>query len=457
MKAFVLGLGVSGEYAARLLLREGFDVLLLDQGKPERQAERVSRLEKAGVKLSFCGDTLPDGPVDLCVASPAFALEHPWIQSCAQKKIPVISELELGARYWKGKTLAITGSKGKSSLVKLCSDTLNRAGHSASPAGNYGIPLCQLVLEQPNLEWAVVEVSSFQMEHTEEYSPDVAILLNMQADHLNRHGTMEVYRALKLKLFRKMKAGTLALLPEGMSDEGNVPSGVTLAHFGTKNESEWRYDQTNGSVQETKPAHKKYNLRTSWFDNPILGIAAAAGCAALQKAGLSITEIEDGFLNFEPLPHRMQLIATRPDGVYFVDDSKATSLTAMAAALFMVKKPVRLIAGGILKENDLESVKELLTKTTKKVYLIGQCSEEMFRAWSPALPCEQCETMDRAVERAAHEAQKGETVLLSPGTASFDQFTGYQERGERFVESVRKVAGVGGSGGFLEDWTKNKE
>lgn len=448
MKAFVLGLGVSGEYSALLLRREGYDVLLIDQGKPDRRTDRVARLKAAGVKLYFGADTLPDEAADLCVASPAFPLGHPWLQACAKRKVPVISELELGARYWKGKAIAITGSKGKSSLVKLCADTLTRAGHPASPAGNYGIPLCQLVMEQPNLEWAVVEVSSFQMEHTEEFSPDVAILLNMQADHLNRHGAMAVYRALKLKLFRKMKPGTLALLPEGMSDEGNVPSGVILEHFGTGKDTEWRYDFSDGSVTASQRVQKVYRLRKSWFDNQILGIAAAAGVAALQKAGLSQPEIEDGCIHFAPLPHRMQLIGMRSDGVQFVDDSKATSLTAMSAALFMVKKPVRLIAGGILKENDLENVKELLTKSTQKVYLIGQCSEEMFQAWSPALPCERCGTMDRAVERASREAQPNETVLLSPGTASFDQFTGYQERGERFVESVRKVAGIGGSEKF---------
>ena len=145
---------------------------------------------------------------------------------------------------------------------------------------------------------------------------------------------------------------------------------------------------------------------------------------------------------FKPLAHRVQVIGTDARGVTWIDDSKATSLSATAAALRMVKKPVRLIAGGLLKEKDLFFLKELLTKTTQKVYLIGECAGEMKNAWALTVPCEICGTIDRAVVAAAQDAQSNETVLLSPGTASFDQFSSYRERGERFTQLVRAVANL---------------
>jgi len=177
---------------------------------------------------------------------------------------------------------------------------------------------------------------------------------------------------------------------------------------------------------------------STWFDNPVLGLAAAAGAGALAACGLADAAIAHGFAMFEPLPHRMQHVAERR-GVCFIDDSKATSLSAVAAALAMSSGPVRLIAGGRLKEHDLGSMKELLTSRVRKVYLIGECAGRMRSAWSGAVSCKDCGTLDVAVAEAAREARAGETVLLSPGCASFDQFGSYRERGERFTRLVREM------------------
>ena len=439
VNALVLGAGVSGEAAALLVLARGGRVLLIDEGEESRRTEVAARVRQAGGRVLFGVRECPAEAFDVCVVSPAFAMGHPWVVGCRRRGIPMISELELGGCYWPGKILAVTGSKGKSSLVKFCADTLERAGVSASPAGNYGIPLCRLALERPGLAWAVTEVSSFQMEHTQTFSPDLAVLLNLQADHFDRHADMAEYKALKLSLFAAMRPGTVALLPEGVDDEGRVPAGVARWRFGTDAGSDWIYaDHTVTGRVDGRLCNT--SLAGSWFDNDILGLAAAAGVAALRAAGLSVAQIEQGLSAFQPLPHRVQLVGESRNGVRYVDDSKATSLAATAAALRMVRKPVRLIAGGLLKENELESIKELLTQTTKKVYLIGRCSGQMFQAWSSSVPCEECGTLERAVETAVREAQMGETVLLSPGTASFDQFTSYRERGERFTAQVRAVA-----------------
>jgi UDP-N-acetylmuramoylalanine--D-glutamate ligase len=439
MNALVLGAGLSGEAAALLLLARGGRVTVVDKGADEKLAASLERVRQAGGHVLLGRDGLPAGAFDVCVASPAFERAHPWLTACRSRGIPLISELELGFGYWPGKVLAVTGSKGKSSVVKFCADTLERAGVSASPAGNYGIPLCRLALEKPGLAWAVTEVSSFQMEHTHTLKPAIAVLLNVQADHLDRHADSAEYKGLKLKLFANMDGDGLALLPDGFDEEGRVPNAVPVRRFGAGAGCAWAYvGHAVQGLRDGRPFHVR--LAGSWFDNEVLGLSAAAAVAALARSGLSAQQIEHGFSAYEPLAHRVQGVGTSKRGVRFVDDSKATSLAATAAALRMVKKPVRLIAGGQLKENDLNFIKELLTQTTQKVYLIGDCSGQMCRAWASAVPCEECGTLEQAVDAAIREAQPGETVLLSPGTASFDQFNGYRERGERFTKRVRAVA-----------------
>jgi UDP-N-acetylmuramoylalanine--D-glutamate ligase len=436
-RALVLGASISGEWAARLLLSRGGRVTLLDESEHLKLETVAARVRDAGGEVLLGKRDLPEVPFDLCVASPAFALHHTWVRACQSRNIPVISELELGACYWRGKMIAITGSKGKSSLVKFCSDTLNLAGIAASPAGNYGVPLCQLVMEQPDLSWAVVEVSSFQMEHSPTFHPQIALLLNVQPDHLDRHADLAEYKQLKFRLFANMGQEDYALLPAGLDDEGLMNPCVPCHRFGYEKGSDWLYE--GGAIVQRQGA-VRLEIGGTWFDNEILGVAAAAGAAILLRAGLSKEAVIEGVKTFTPLPHRVQEIGTDARGVTWVDDSKATSLTATAAALRMVKKPVRLIAGGVLKEKDLNFLKDLLTQTTKKVYLIGECAGEMENAWASTVPCEIYGTIDRAVSAAAQDAQSNETVLLSPGTASFDQFSSYRERGERFAQLVRAVA-----------------
>jgi len=434
----ILGAGVSGEAAADLVMRRGGRAVVLDRAfAPETRAA----LEARGVQCVTAEREWPAERFDLCVCSPSIPLEHPWLEACAARAIPVISEMELGAAYWPGRILAITGSKGKSSLVKFCADTLVRGGFGAWPCGNYGTPLSRIVLDHADAAgWAVVEVSSFQMEHTTHFEPDCAVLLNVQADHLDRHASMAVYRALKLSLFRRMRPGGLAVLPEGFDDEQAVPEGVARACFGTGADACWRY--VGGRVEPPVGSGlRALSLAGTWFDNLVLGRAAAAGCAALSFAGLAPEIIEDGLRGFEALPHRVQEVV-RVRGVRYVDDSKATSLAATAAAIDMVAGPVRLIAGGLLKEKDLSFIKDLLTRRVKKVYLIGDCASRMADAWSDDVPCMICGDIETATVSASRDAVSGETVLLSPGTASFDQFRSYHERGERFARQVRAITGM---------------
>ena len=385
MNALVFGAGKSGAAAAELLRR-------LDG----RAGARPSRGDRFEVRVLDGDDAYPDGAWDLAVTSPGVPLGHPWQVAARAAGVPVISELELGARHFAGKMLAVTGSKGKSSVVKLVADGLNAAGVTAVACGNYGTPLCAVALMEPQPAWAVVEVSSFQMEttHPAHFRPVAAAILNLQEDHLDRHGSVEAYHALK----RKMLEGAARAVAAARA-----------------------WDDC---------------LAGSYFDNDVLRSNGEVAAALMDAAGLPRDAIARAFANFVPLAHRMQTVA-EIGGVRYVDDSKATSLAALAAGVAMCGRPVLLIAGGLAKGDSPNSVIPYLRSGVKKVYLIGRCADQLFDAWRETVPCEICGTLDRAVERSRRDARAGEVVLLSPGAASFDQFNSYGARGDAFASFVR--------------------
>ena len=426
--ALILGAGKSGLAAARLILALNGRASIVDRSwNPRRRTEIGSE----GITCLNATDTLPDGAYDLLIVSPSIPMDHPWLKIARTRGLAIISEMELAGRCWKGDILALTGSKGKSSAVKCLADTLNLSGKSAVTAGNFGTPLSERVLQYPNRGRgiiAVTEVSSFQMEHTRTFDPRLAAILNIQSDHLDRHASMAEYENLKRKIFQAQRPNTdaTAFLPEGFSPEG-IPSGVPLETFGTAAMSDWTYRP--GAV-----THGQTSITVAGvFDNPILGPTAALIVAMLTHSGLTPEQIAAGFAAYKPLPHRMQTLGSL-NGAIWVDDSKATSLTATEAALRMLPGPgkARLIAGGLLKEKNLVFLKETLCNQAAAVYLIGDCAHRLYDAWHDAVPCHLCDTLDRAANRAFREAQPGETILLSPGCASFDQFEGMAARGEAF-------------------------
>jgi UDP-N-acetylmuramoylalanine--D-glutamate ligase len=397
MRAVVLGGGLSGRAAAALLRREGAEVTVLEGDVP-----------------------FPEEDCRLCVASPGIPPCHPWRCAARARGIVVVSELQLGAERWRargGRMLAVTGSKGKSSVVKLVAEAVGGV-----PCGNYGLPLCEVVnaLDEGRgggaAGWAVVEVSSFQMETTM-LPPDAfeaAAVLNLQEDHLDRHGDVAVYHGLKRRLL-----GMARVKVDGTAAVSPAPGGEAL-------------------------------LAGSYFDNPVLRPNGLCAAALLRAACMADGAIAAAFARFEPLPHRMRTVCER-GGVLWIDDSKATSIAALAAGVEMAaarlgraepgaEPGVLLVAGGLSKGDDPFSAIPRLRSGVKKVYLIGRCAEQLFRAWRETVPCEICGTLDRAVEAAQRDVVPGEAVLLSPGAASFDQFENYGVRGDSFAALVRAGA-----------------
>lgn len=435
--ALVLGMGKSGCAAARLLGELGLDVTARDAARADALTDAMKALSACDVTPVAGPGGLPDRSFDLCVVSPGFACDHSWVIAAAERCACVISELELGASLAAFPMLAVTGTNGKSSFVQLCTNAIKLAGMRAVSCGNYGTPLCEVVRCAEPVDWGVVEVSSFQMELTQCFHPRVGVLLNIQPDHLDRHVDMQRYRALKGKMFDRMGRGDTAVIPFGPEGDAVVPASCgEILRFGGDAQADLFYET---GVVTSRADRRRVVVRDSWFDNPVLGRSASAALGALRPCGVSDEKIGSAFSRFEPLPHRMFTIA-RKEGVRFVDDSKATNISSMVAALKMTRSPVLLIAGGLLKEKRLDLAKEFLEKGTKRVYLIGEAAEEMAAAWCDVVVCRPSRTLEQAVASAIEDAQAGDTVLLSPGCASFDQFRNYHDRGERFAEFVRKYA-----------------
>jgi UDP-N-acetylmuramoylalanine--D-glutamate ligase len=276
-------------------------------------------------------------------------------------------------------------------------------------------------------DWLVVEVSSFQLETVQEFHPQIGVLLNVLPNHLDRHGDMETYRALKLRLFENMTGSGTAILPfELFQTLEEIFPEVGKISFGTEEGADYRF--VDGKVG-------KIDFSGTYFDNEVLGAAAAAVTAVGEACGLPAEALERSARSFEPLAHRMQTVA-QIGGVRFVDDSKATNLAAMCAALRMSRGRVHLIAGGRAKENDFSFAKDLLEQRVSRLYLIGEASTAMQSAWEGCVECIPCQTLERAVAVAWEYAAPGDTVLLSPACTSFDQFGSFAERGDVFARAA---------------------
>lgn len=435
--AIVLGLGGSGMAAACLLLAEGARVTVVDSSDNERLRESQSELISRGAEVFLNCSELPDGEFDICIVSPGIASHSEWVCS-AEKRMPVISELELGVSRCVCPTVAITGTNGKSTLAKLCCDSLSGAGLKAEIGGNYGTPISSLVQQSGELDWMVIEVSSFQLEKVKTFRPRIGVLLNIQPDHLDRHIDMVEYRRLKSSMFSRMGANDtgIVLYSELAETKGISGGSNEWISFGSDKDVGYRYE--SGRIIWTKDGQiREIDISGSYFDNSVLGLTASAATAVLTACGLEEAQISQAMLSFEPLSHRMEE-AGIIGGVRYIDDSKATNLTAMIAGVEMAGESVRLIAGGQLKEKSLSNVKEVLAKRVKRVYLIGEASDEMNDAWGSSVDCMKCGDLINAVRMARNDATEGDVVLLSPGCASFDQFKNYKDRGNQFKEIVKK-------------------
>ncbi|MCF7849107.1 MAG: UDP-N-acetylmuramoyl-L-alanine--D-glutamate ligase [Kiritimatiellales bacterium] len=427
--ALILGYGRSGKAAERLLQSEGTETMVFSE-----ENSSFTDLQKA-----LAGEVF-----DVCVVSPGFALSHPWLIAVCSAGIPLLSELELGWSRRSGKVVAVTGSNGKSTAVKWIAESLQQAGLRAAIGGNYGVPVSEVVMDEPVLDWLVIEVSSFQLETAVNFRADAGVLLNVLPNHLDRHGTMENYRQTKARMFRQSVDGDCCIVPYELSRtlKADAPGAQgRWITFGADPAADYSY--RGGMV--FRGEEEFLDLNGTPFANEVLGGCTGAAVGAVMGAcGIGSAAAVAAARRFTALPHRLQTIA-EIDGVKYINDSKATNLAAIATALQACGNRIHLIAGGRAKESDFTFIKEILAERVSGLYLIGEASRTMEAAWKGVCPSVECGTMEEAVNCARAAAKSGDTVLLSPGCASFDQFQNFEQRGERFAELVGGSPDSGGA------------
>ncbi|MBU6364442.1 MAG: UDP-N-acetylmuramoyl-L-alanine--D-glutamate ligase [Acidobacteria bacterium] len=427
-RALVVGLAKSGRAAAVLLRDLGWQVVAVDSS-----AVDAADLQSAGIEVRAPSDD--PVPADLVVRSPGVPREFPPLAAAYAAGTPVWSEIELASRATSNPIMGITGTNGKTTTTELLAHVLREGGLDAVACGNVGTPMASLVGEVSGNTWLVVECSSFQLEDVPTFRPHAAVLLNVTPDHMDRYPDFDAYRRAKLNLFAHQGEHDLAILPEGLDATGAAPT-RRLAASGAPGPDAVSWAEGGLHVQGL-------GLVAPWSDIPLLGahnrenVMATAAMAA--HAGLGAEEIARGLATFPGVPHRLEVVG-EADGVTFVNDSKATNPAAAIAALDAYPQRVRLIAGGSSKGTPFDDLARAAAGPVLRAYLIGETApaiaaamegEHVEYALEPDLPT--------AVSRAAADAQPGDVVLLAPACASFDQFTGYEHRGEVFREAAREA------------------
>jgi UDP-N-acetylmuramoylalanine--D-glutamate ligase len=407
--ALVVGLARSGQAAALALSRRGVRVV----GTDRRADLDLGRLAEAGVEVRVgTEDEVFVDAVELVIKSPGVPGEAPPVALARERGVPIWSELELGYRLLAGVELvAVTGTNGKTTTSELLGVLLD-----APVAGNVGRALCELDGQVSAGSRVVCEVSSFQLEDIHEFRPRAAVLLNLEPDHLDRHGSFDAYRDAKLRIFENQLAGDLAVVPRGF---GATPGGAQRLEFHTSDPLP--------AEPRIPGAHNREN--------------AAAATAVARALRVVDDQIAGALETFPGVPHRLELVREK-NGVRYVNDSKATNVAAALRGLAAYSEPLHLIFGGSLKGESFAPLARAIRKRggVRSIQLVGEASEELAEALeSESLEYARAGSLDRAVSAAATAAAPGEIVLLSPACASYDQFENFEERGDEFRRLVESL------------------
>jgi UDP-N-acetylmuramoylalanine--D-glutamate ligase len=411
----VVGLARSGIAAARVLAARGETVVAVDSGSPEVPDGLT------GVDVHVGTDGMAFLPhARAVVKSPGVPREAAVIAAARAQGIPVLGELELGWRLLGNEFVAVTGTNGKTTTVELLGHIHREAGLAVAVAGNVGAALSGLVGSLASEAVVVCETSSFQLEDTLDFAPEGAVLLNVQADHLDRHGTLEDYVSAKLRVFRFQGNDDVAVAPAGLEVE-DLGGCARRVPFGPGGELD---DRAGWLWWDDEPLIAHEDIRLRGAHNRANAAAAAAICLA---RGIEPDAVRAGLRTFAGVEHRLEEVGI-VDGVLFVNDSKATNVDSTLVALESFETPVHLILGGVGKGQDFSA----LRGRAAAAYLIGEASSQLVSEVGGI----ECGDLAGAVARARAAAQPGEVVLLSPACASFDQFEDYEARGRAFKALV---------------------
>ena len=447
-KVLVVGLGKSGLAAALFLRRKGAQVTVSDVRSAESLAREIPALLEEGIMVEAGGHgLLTFRRQDLIVVSPGVPLDTPELAQVRNFGLPVIGELELAARFLKGRIVAITGSNGKTTTTALLGAILEEAGFPVLVGGNIGVPVVELIEQSTDQTWSVLEVSSFQLESTEQFHPAVAVILNITPDHLDRHGSFENYARAKERIFASQTGADSVVLnaDNARTAEAAARSNAQVFWFSLERavrQGAWVEDgyvvyraARDGEVERVMPL-SRIPLKGEHNVENVL----AAVCAARQ-AGAAAHAIGRAIGKFHAVEHRLEYVAT-VNGVEFYNDSKATNVDATAKAIAAFSSGIHLILGGKDKGSDYTVLADLLRQRVQAVYTIGSAAAKIESQLRGVVSLHSCATLEHAVNAAAAAARAGEVVLLAPACSSFDQFESYEHRGRAFKDLVNERRNV---------------
>jgi UDP-N-acetylmuramoylalanine--D-glutamate ligase len=432
-RALVVGMKKSGVAAVELLRREGAEVRATDL-KPLDQLPEAQGLD---VPFAVQSDAVFES-ADLIVLSPDVPADLPALDAARKRGVAVIGEVELAYPFVKGRIIGVTGSNGKTTTTSLIGHILHEAGVPVQVGGNIGVPLAARIETSRDDGWSVLELSSFQLETIREFRAQIALALNVTQNHLDRHHTFESYAAAKARIFENQRAQDFAVLNaddsmcvtyaqltaasvQWFSSRRKVEPGATLC--GDKLVLDGKLLMTAGEV----PIRGRHNI-----ENVLAASIAAA------RAGVSRETIASAVRTFKAVEHRLEFVRSL-NGVDFYNDSKATSVDATLKALDAFSGGLWVILGGKDKGLNYQALREPLHAKAHAALLIGSAAGKIGDALAGSVPLVESGTLDSAIDYASAHGQPGDTVLLAPACASFDQFRSYEHRGEVFKEIVNRL------------------
>ena len=438
LRALIIGMGESGIAAANLLLHEGAKVLVYDADSKKEKSLRKT-WEPRGVTV-LSGVIEPMQGFDFCVISPGVPPFGPFFTWLVQAGIPLLGEMELACRFIRRPIIAVTGTNGKTTVVNMIAHILRACGQNPSLAGNVGFPVARIALEEERQSNRplVLEVSSFQCETFSEFKANITVITNLAPDHLDRYPSAQKYYATKFKIAMNQTSNDVLWM--GSRVEGDCPDWVlsTKKSFSIESIEPSGIFYENGTVIVRDDSKDERVLWPSFQTKlPQYIQNALVSTGAVSSMGISVTEALQSLESFIPLPHRLEYV-DEVNGIKCYNDSKATNVHALEAALCSIPAPILLVAGGRAKGDSLAPLDPLIREKVRMIYLIGEAKEEFAKTWRPITTVVLEETLEDAVTHALQSGKPGDNLLLSPACASWDMFANYKERGECFRKTVQQ-------------------
>jgi len=443
-RVVVAGAAKSGVALARFLLSRGAKVTLSDKRQARDLGPEVAALGKGGAALEFGHhDEKTFTSADLVTVSPGVPLAIAPIAAARKAGVRVVAEVEVASWFLEGTLVGITGSNGKSTTTSLAGHILAKAGRNAVACGNLGTPLIEMVEDDSPDRLYVVELSSFQLEGIDSFRPHIAVLLNLSPDHQDRYPDMPAYYAAKARIFMNQSASDHAILNQDDPEVMKLTRGIAarrhqFSRGGGVQEGAYVRDGRDIILVENSRPTAVMPLS----DVPLFGVHnqenVLAAILAARLCGITVEQAAEGVRSFHGLPHRLEKVREL-DGVAWFNDSKATNVGAVAPSVRSFPGGIVLIMGGKDKGGAFADLEPLIRERVTTLVLIGQARESIAKQLGPVVPTLMVEGLEEAIPAARAAAKPGGVVLLAPGCASFDQYSGFEARGDHFRRLVNAL------------------